>query len=338
MSGSVGKCFTLRARRAIFALQKQKEAMKRLIILLVLLASPAAAEAQDNLYSMFQFSFVPPLGTNGKNSAEYTNGVSLNLIAGLSAKEDNFALSGFGNIILQDAAGMQVAGLANYIGGTGKGLSLAGMTNVTRSAYAGIQLAGASNIAGDVTGLQFAGLFNVAGKVKGVQVAALVNVAEESPWPIGLVNIIKNGEMGVGISYDVLGNVVVAFRSGGKYSYGILGFGVNRKTGGKMVAEAGYGVRLPICRWFRINNEFKATNIDAGSGSPSLNLSWLLAPSLRIGRHVDISVGTGVSWFNSPESIHESLLPSWGLLRQWTGCGRTSSLYIGCQVGIQFLF
>lgn len=334
--GFVGKSFPFRLRRSIFA-ESKTYAMKKLILLLSLL-SAAAVSAQDNLRTSFQFSLFPPLGTNGTYSGKYSNGASVNLLVGLSANERSFALGGFANIILNDAAGLQIAGLANYIGGSGKGMSLAGMTNVTRGTYSGVQIAGLANFSKDVSGLQAAGLFNVAGKVKGVQLTTLVNVAEDCPWPIGLINIIKNGEMGSGVSIDALGNATVALRSGGKYSYGILGFGINRRAGNRLVAEAGYGIHAPICGWFRINNEFKATNIGAGSEEQALNLGWLLAPSFVIWRHLDVFAGAGLNWLNCPDRLAGQIAPGRGILRSWSGQGGTNCLYIGFQAGIQYLF
>lgn len=312
--------------------------MKKLIILLSLFSVTAEAAAQDAFRSSFQFSLFPPLGTNGQYAGKYTNGASVNLIAGLSANERNFTLGGFANIILHDAAGLQLAGLTNYVGGDGKGLSLAGMANAVRGTYHGVQIAGLANFSKDVSGLQAAGLFNVAGKVKGVQLTTLVNVAEDCPWPVGLVNIIKNGEMGFGVSIDALGNAVAAFRSGGKYSYGILGFGINRRAGDRLVAEAGYGIHAPVCSWFRISNEFKAANIGAGTEEQALNLSWLLAPSFIIGRHLDVFAGAGLNWLNATDRLAEQLAPGWDALWHQYGHGRNNCLYIGFQAGIQYLF
>ena len=69
----------------------------------------------------------------------------------------------------------------------------------------------------------------MANDVKGVQWAGLLNIARNSDVPIGLINIIKNGEMGMAVTYDGIGNAVASFRSGGKYTYGILGIGYNHK-------------------------------------------------------------------------------------------------------------
>ena len=36
--------------------------------------------------------------------------------------------------------------------------------------------------------------------------------------------------MGVAVTYDALGSTIATFRSGGRYTYGIIGVGYNHKT------------------------------------------------------------------------------------------------------------
>ena len=237
-------------------------------------------------YVPFHFSFMPPLSSNGINASQYTNGASFSILAGMSANERNFTFASISNVIANEARGLQFAGISNYIGKQGQGVAFAGITNTTKGTYKGVQLAGLLNTLKDITGLQFAGLLNIAGKVRGVQFAGLLNIAEESDCPIGLVNIVKRGEMGIALTYDILGNGIVSFRSGGKYTYGIIGFGYNHKLSGdnKTVAEAGYGVHIPCYSWFQINNEFKVTST-ATSDKPFLNASYSLLPSFKIKKH-----------------------------------------------------
>lgn len=233
-------------------------------------------------YGPFHFSFMPPLSSNGINTSQYTNGASFSILAGMSANERNFTFASISNVIANEARGLQFAGISNYIGKQGQGVAFAGITNITKGTYKGVQLAGITNYsAGESRGVAFAGLNNaINGNFKGVQFAGLLNIAEESDCPIGLVNIVKRGEMGIALTYDILGNGIVSFRSGGKYTYGIIGFGYNHKLSGdnKTVAEAGYGVHIPCYSWFQINNEFKVTST-ATSDKPFLNASYSLLPS-----------------------------------------------------------
>lgn len=210
-------------------------------------------------------SFNILVGTS-KNEEAFTFGGLSNIIMN-NAK--GFQLAGLSNYVGNEGQGVQFAGLVNVNKSSFKGFQLAGLvntagnmdgfqvgglTNVSKDtrgfqlaglvnssgAIDGFQLAGLTNIAKDVRGFQFAGLINIAKNVKGVQFAGLVNIADNSDCPIGLVNIIKNGEMGIALTYDGIGNAMVSFRSGGKYTYGILGIGYNHKAkDNSLVTEGG---------------------------------------------------------------------------------------------------
>ena len=238
--------------------------MKKILVLIlcVLVYSALFAQSNEDKKTVFQLSFVPPLSTNGAYSHQYTNTVSLNLLVGISRNEEAFTWGGISNIILNDAKGFQMAGLSNYVGNDGQGVQSAGLANINKNKFSGFQMAGLANTASEMTGFQFAGLVNIAKEVNGLQVAGLVNIAKEvngvqfaglvniadkSDCPIGLINIIKNGEMGVAVTYDALGSTVATFRSGGRYTYGIIGVGYNHKTeNNSLVAEGGFGAHIPV--------------------------------------------------------------------------------------------
>lgn len=329
--------------------------MKKILFLIILcLFSHIRLSAQDrNFYTPFQFSFIYPLSTNGMNAGQYTNGVSLNLLVGASKNEKSLAFAGLSNIISHDARGVQFAGFSNYIGHEGKGLAFAGLTNVT-SNYRGLQFAGLVNVAKDIRGVQFAGmlnvgkdirgvqfagLVNVAKRVEGVQFATLVNVADKSDFPIGLVNIIKQGEKGIGITYDLLGNTIVSFRSGGKYTYGILGIGFNHKIKGdnKMVSEVGYGIHIPVVDWFRIDQEIKLLSVNSAGEKTTMNVGYLLAPSFKIGRHFNLFGGPSINYITTWNDDHAAMLPAHSLWSKESG-ERTECVYVGYQAGVQVLF
>ena len=245
-------------------------------------------------------------------------------------------IGGLANATLGHHYGVQIGGLCNYASDA-KGLMLGGLGNMARGKFDGLQLAGLGNIAGDVCGVQFAGLFNVAKRVKGVQFAGIVNVAEESNFPIGLINIIKQGHKGVALTHDMLGNTLLAFRSGGKYTYGILGVGYNPHISDKFVAEAGYGLRIPLCHWMAINNEFKATAMGFNADNAPCNFSYLLAPSVTLWEHCNLFVGPSVNFLMSGANEADTLPLG---KRLWSNEHDTAvqHLYIGYQVGIQYVF
>lgn len=287
---------------------KMKKIQSVFIILLTVFH--LSAQMNQGKYVPFHFSFIPPLSSNGINASQYTNGASFSILAGMSANERNFTFASISNVIANEARGLQFAGISNYIGKQGQGVAFAGITNIAKGTYKGVQFAGLLNTSKDITGLQFAGLLNIAGKVRGVQFAGLLNIAEESDCPIGLVNIVKRGEMGIALTYDILGNGIVSFRSGGKYTYGIIGFGYNHKLSGdnKTVAEAGYGVHIPCYSWFQINNEFKVTST-ATSDKPFLNASYSLLPSFKIKKHYNIFGGASLNYSTTTEMDNQTLFP-----------------------------
>ena len=240
-------------------------------------------------------------------------------------------LGGLANIS-KDASGLQVGGLFN-VAKKFYGLQVAGVMNVAQDT-SGFQFAGVTNVAKDVYGLQFAGVANIAKKVRGVQFAAILNVAEESNFPIGLINIIKNGDMGVALTYDILGNGMVSFRSGGRYAYGILGVGYNQYLPKKIMAEAGYGMHVPLCRGLQINNELKATALINNS---SVNFSYLLAPSVTLWKHFNLFGGPSINFLMSDIAEAANLLPEHTLWNKKYGEG-VRGLYIGYQAGVQYIF
>jgi hypothetical protein len=112
-----------------------------------------------------------------------------------------------------------------------------------------VLIAGLSNTVGkSYNGLQIAGLVNVARHVSGVQIAGVVNIADDSDCPVGLINLIKNGEKGIALTYSETGSTVVSFRSGGKITYGIVGIGYNHKTELLLISRFSAVPVLIICK------------------------------------------------------------------------------------------
>ena len=245
-------------------------------------------------------------------------------------------IGGLFNAVQGRSDALQIAGLSN-IAGDVNGLQIAGLANIGKDVN-GMQFSGLTNVARNVNGLQFGGLVNIAKKVKGVQFASILNVAEESSCPIGLINIIKNGEMGVAMTHDVLGNTTMAFRSGGKYSYGVVGVGYNHRLedSNKIVVEAGYGIHAPICKWLQLNNEFKGIS-SASSRVSFVNFSYLLAPSFTLWKHLNLFGGPSINYFMSSTSGLEKILPSSCLWSKTAG-RNFQQLYLGYQFGLQYVF
>ena len=323
-------------------------------------------------HSAVHFSFFPPLSTNGRHSAQYTNGFSFSLLAGVSKNEQAFAFAGLTNVVLNDASGvqfagtvnysggkargLQFAGLTNYVGDAGYGLQFAGLNNIVRRDFGGVQFAGLFNVAGDFAGLQFGGLFNVAKdvrgfqfaglfnkarNVRGIQFAALVNIADHSDCPIGLINIIKDGEIGIAAGYNELGTVSLTLRSGGRVMYGIIGAGYNHKVGKSrdaMTLVAGYGAHINILPWLRINNELTIESIDIiSSENSTFKTGYALLPAFRLG-HFEIFGGPNINFMQTDNPEMYGIFPKNPLWKKERTSGRLQQVYIGWQVGVQFIF
>lgn len=312
--------------------------MKKLFPLLIAILVSMSIKAQDRIdkHAVFHLSFVPPLSTNGIKANEYTNEASFSLLAGISRNEENFSFAGLSNIITNNSKGLQFAGLSNFIGNNGSGLLFSGLANIVKGSYNGFQFSGVVNYAKEINGVQFAGVVNIAYKVNGVQFG-LLNIANENDYPIGIINIIKkNREMGVAFTYDFMGNSIFSFRSGTKYTYGIFGLGYNHRTkGNKFVQEAGFGAHIICCNWFQINNELKVSAIGSMSESPSFNAGYSLLPSIKISKHYNVFGGASINYLTSKDDVN--LFSDRSIWNKYTG-KRLQQIYIGYQVGIQYIF
>ena len=280
-------------------------------------------------------------------------GIAVAGIANTAGFYNGIQIGGISNFTKDSNIGLQIGGIANYSGST-KGLMLGGIANITKDSNIGLQiggivnysgsakglmLGGISNISGDFTGFQFAGVMNVAKNVKGVQFASIINIADDSDFPIAFINIIKNGKMGVSLSYDILNNTVLSFRSGGKYTYGILGVGYNAKVndGSKIMAEAGYGIHIPVNHLFEINNEFKATSVGFSNEKTCYNFAYLLAPSVTFWNHYNIFGGVSFNYLNSNYEDSNDLLPKKYFWSKDTN-DNAQRMYVGYQIGLQYVF
>lgn len=275
-------------------------------------------------------------GVTNINKGSY-NGIQVSGVYNYSGSGNGIAVAGVANMSKGSYNGIQASGVYNY-SGSGNGIAVAGVANTSKDSYIGLQLSGVTNIAGDVKGLQFAAVANIAKKVKGVQFATLLNIAEESNFPIAFINIIKNGKMGVALSYDMLNNTMLSFRSGGKYTYGILGVGYNNlvNDGSKVVAEAGYGIHIPINDWIEINNEFKATSLGFSNDKVCYNASYLLAPSFTFLNHFNVFGGASFNYLNTNYVNSNELMPKNYF---WSKDGNYNQrMYIGYQIGLQYVF
>ena len=205
----------------------------------------------DLKYRPFQITFISPIGTNGVNSGDYVNELSLNILGGYNGGLDGFELGGLVNILRKDMDGFQGSGFANMVGGKVDGAQISGFLNIVNEHSEGLQLGGFINIngsgfdglqgsgflnmnggesevieiggfgnlnAGYVEGAQLAGFINIAESINGAQIGGFINVADEVDGAqiSGFINIADKAE-GLQLSFinicDSIDGIPVGFLS-----------------------------------------------------------------------------------------------------------------------------
>ena len=252
-------------------------------------------------YNPYQVSLTPGLSSQGLFNSQVVNQVSLNVIGGHTAGVNGIEVGGVFNINQTNVRHFQMAGLFNLVGSNVSGVQVAGASNIVMQGVSGVQVAGVNNrtgnvqgtqlsgvfnVAGDIRGIQMAGILNVAERVRGVQLAGLVNVADSSDYPIGIVNLVKNGSRSVTAGLDESGMMQVAFRSGGRVLYGLIsaGYYVNNNPL-HYALETGLGVHIMQAGVFKLDAEIaNRVSTDFRKDSES-RLLFRLLPQLRLGRH-----------------------------------------------------
>lgn len=206
-----------------------------------------------------QLALTPGLSTNGFLGGQFTNKVSINVLAGYSHAVEGVEIGGALNMSKSYVQGVQLAGAVNINGELTNGVQFAGMSNVTLSDLKGWQAGGFSNHVKQASGVQTAGGFNFSQNMKGVQIAGIsnwnqfeyhgvqisggwnytkrlkgiqigvVNVADSvvSGVMIGVVNWAKNGFHVVEFSSNDISPYNLAFKSGVEAFYTILRAGIN---------------------------------------------------------------------------------------------------------------
>lgn len=332
-----------------------------LLVLQTLLVS-----AQSEKHNLGHIGLVYPISTNGVHAPEISNTFSIHAIAGVSASEEAFCASGVTNIIMQNANGAIFAGFSNHVFGAAYGALFAGFMNTVNydaggflaagfanisGSMDGTQLAGFGNIsAGNVDGVQasgfinvarnantqIAGFINIAKNVSGVQLAGFINLAEHSDNPIGIVNIIKDGEQGLGFTFDETQTTMVSLRSGGKNLYGILGIGINLKEFDPLYAlECGIGVHIINAGAFRLNLEGSVLSLTDFYDNTYLRSNVRLLPAVRLSKQVEIFAGPSFNHIIFEDYAIGNIVENY--LWEKHSWGYTNGLYIGGIAGIQIM-
>lgn len=241
-------------------------------------------------------------------------------------------IAGFANMS-GAVQGVQAAGFINAAGNV-RGSQVAGFANISHKVHS--QVAGFINVAEEVKGVQVAGFINVAKRVKGPQIAGFINIAEKSDYPIGIINIIKEGEKGIGLTIDETATSLLAFRSGGRILYGIIGAGFNLKEERTRYAlEAGIGAHLPLTSRFRINAEAVQLGLTDFKKGEYAKSSLRILPALKFGDRFELFAGPSINYTNLTKQKGEDLVG--GYLWKEVDNNRLHGLHIGGLLGMQVL-
>lgn len=141
-----------------------------------------AQDLDNSAKKAVQVTFITPLGTNGVESKNKTNNLSINILAGYNGGLKGAEFGGFANILGGDMDGVQLAGYTNINIKRGKGFQGAGILNYNHREFKGAQLSGYANVAlANSSGIQGSGFANVVrGNYRGAQLAGFANVVTDS--------------------------------------------------------------------------------------------------------------------------------------------------------------
>jgi len=263
-----------------------------------------------------------------------------------------FQIGGFANIASANIKGAQFAGFINkaaevngaQFGGftnlakNVKGWQFAGFSNTAKT-VTGAQVAGFMNTATVVNGSQFAGFINIAKKVKGVQAAGFINIADSSDHPIGIINLIKNGEKSIGLIFDETQTMLLSFRSGGRVLYGIIGGGYNFKNKDEVYAfEAGLGAHININRTFRINTELSHQILESFKKGEYYKSSLRILPAIKLLPNLEIFGGPVANFVNTNTAEGKALQSKYIWKRQDKYDDDFHGFYVGYTGGMHFIF
>jgi len=229
-------------------------------------------------------------------------------------------IGGAANFVREGHIGVQIGGGFNMNFGTGGGAHLAGGFNFTKGQHYGIQLSGGFNfLSGGIRGIQLTGGFNYAGNVigaqlatvnvaagdvKGAQIGALnissgdvkgvqlgvVNVANRSSFPLGLVNVVRDGRSHFDTWFSADGFAQIAFKHGGDYFHYIYTVGYGAFSELTWNLGIGLGGHIPLKGGFYIDIDLLSQHINHGGWSTELNLmntfrviaGWQILPKMAI--------------------------------------------------------
>lgn len=246
--------------------------------------------------------------------------------------------SGIASVSKGNLTGFEGSGIVNTREGDINGMQAAGIININKGNVKGLQSAGIINISsGTVKGIQMAPILNIASKVNGLQIG-LINIADSSDAPLGLVNLSKSGNIRITVNGNDLGTTTAALKSGGRRTYGIIGFGYNTFVSNiRWSTTAGLGIHSYLSQKLLIDWELAVTNhykrLDVHD---RLNLLAGFRPLLAYNftKRAGIYAGPSINYYITNAAQNDEV-PSYTV---WDNKSSKNNQYIwlGAVAGIQF--
>src|SRR5690606_2951083 len=208
--------------------------------------------------------------------------------------------------------------------------------NVAKTGAGTLQLAGLLNHSPGEVGHQVSGLFNKAGSVKGIQFAGLLNIAESSDYPIGLVNLIGNGQKSLTLGADESSFAHLTFRSGGRKLYGVFGVAYPLNPEAVPFAmEMGFGLHTLEKNRYSMDMEFVSRIASDFDGTSNIISSLKFIQGYALGSHLRLVAGPTLNF--SVLDAGDYAVPGLVLFER-TNLQGTYSTHVGLMGGLQYRF
>lgn len=337
------------------------------ILFVLMIGSASIIQAQDSTrISPLHISLITPLGTNGIQSWNTTNLISINLFAGFSGGLRGIEIAGFGNTLKGDMNGIQIAGFCNNTFGRANGLEIAGFSNYNQDKISGMQLSGFANVAldtvdgfqgagylnyskgstngqlsgfanvstGDVSGIQGSGFTNVTiGDMKGVQASGFANVTTGTQKGVqvsGFANYarkLRGVQLGVvNVADTVEKGIPVGFLSFVRNGYKVIQIGGNETLFCEISFKTG------VRRFYNI--------LSVGATIRNNTITWGygygIGTLIPVGRRMDISL-EGISYQINEDTWYTDHMNMLNRMNLSLSCNitRTISAYAGGSWNVQ---
>ncbi|MCC6748853.1 MAG: hypothetical protein IT371_14435 [Deltaproteobacteria bacterium] len=230
--------------------------------------APAATRAKSYRHAPVTLWLAPHVGTGGMATGTLKTNLAVSLGASAYARLEGVDVGVGASWVTEAMRGVQTTAGFNFVGADVRGAQISVGANVALDRVSGAQVSsgvnvgpaiggaqiGLVNIGGQVSGAQV-GLVNIGRRVKGTQIG-LVNVAEDSSAPLGLFNLIKNGQQHLALWASDSAPLNLGLKLGGRYVYAVLAAGLETSDGKKRwLAGFGMGGHIPLSERFYLETD-----------------------------------------------------------------------------------